>query len=213
MNKMRIEKGDWLVVCDGRKALILENLGDEMFPNLHTREVHEQPNPSTAAQGSDAPGRLHSAVGGSRSSVEQTDWHDEAERAFLRGLAGRLDAAVSSGETKALTMVASPRALGMIRADYSETVRKGAPGGGRQPPRSHGSRRPDAGRAQPSRRPRRRRRDLRPAPRQPTGTRRRRGRTRPGAARRPARPGRRQLPCSSGPARPRPRPTAGRPGG
>lgn len=99
-----------------------------MFPNLHTREVYEQPNPSTAAQGSDAPGRLHPAAGGSRSSVEQTDWHDEAERAFLRGLAGRLDAAVSSGETKALTMVSSPRALGMIRADYSDVVRKALQG-------------------------------------------------------------------------------------
>lgn len=51
MDKMRIDKGDWLVVCDGRKALILENLGDEMFPNLHTREVHEQPNPSPARKG------------------------------------------------------------------------------------------------------------------------------------------------------------------
>ncbi|MGY3035315.1 protein required for attachment to host cells [Bradyrhizobium sp. USDA 4354] len=128
MDKVRMDKGDWLVVCDGRKALILENLGDEMFPNLHTLEVHEQPNPSTATQGSDAPGRLHPAAGGSRSSVEQTDWHDEAERAFLRGLAGRLDAAVSSGETKALTMVASPRALGMIRADYSDMVRKALQG-------------------------------------------------------------------------------------
>jgi protein required for attachment to host cells len=92
MDKMRIDKGDWLVVCDGRKALILENLGDEMFPNLHTREVHEQPNPPTGAQGTEAPGRLHGAAGSTRSSVERTDWHDEAERAFLRGLAGRLDA-------------------------------------------------------------------------------------------------------------------------
>lgn len=73
MDQMRIDKGDWLVVCDGRKALILENLGDEMFPNLHTREVHEQPNPSTGAQGTDAPGRLHGAAGSTRSSVEQTD--------------------------------------------------------------------------------------------------------------------------------------------
>ena len=128
MDKMRIEKGDWLVVCDGRKALILENLGDEMFPNLYTREVHEQPNSSTGAQGSDAPGRLHGATGRARSSVEQTDWHDEAERAFLRSLAGRLDAAVSAGETSALTMVASPRALGMIRADYSVVVRKALQG-------------------------------------------------------------------------------------
>ena len=124
MDKMRIEKGDWLVVCDGRKALILENVGDEMFPNLHTREVHEQPNPSTHAQGTDAPGRLHAAVGGARSSIEQTDWHDEAERAFLKTLADRLDTAVTAGETVALTMVASPRALGMIRADYSAAVRK-----------------------------------------------------------------------------------------
>jgi protein required for attachment to host cells len=119
-----MDKGDWMVVCDGRKALILENLGDEMFPNLHTKEVHEQPNPPTNAQGTDSPGRVHTAVGGARSSIEQTDWHDEAERAFLRTLAGRLDSAVNSGETTALTMVASPRALGMIRADYSDAVRK-----------------------------------------------------------------------------------------
>jgi protein required for attachment to host cells len=123
-SKMRIAKGDWLVVCDGRKALILENRGDGMFPNLHTKEVYEQPNPSTAAQGSDAPGRLHAAVGTARTTVEQTDWHDEAERAFLRSLARRLDTAVCSGETSALTMVASPRALGMIRADYSDAVRR-----------------------------------------------------------------------------------------
>src|SRR5689334_18151686 len=110
MNKMRIDKGDWLVVCDGRKALILENLGDEMFPNLHTREVREQDNPSTAAQGTDAPGRFHASVGGARSSAEQTDWHDEAERTFLRSLAERLDTALSTGETSGLTMVASPRA-------------------------------------------------------------------------------------------------------
>lgn len=128
MDKLRIDKGDWLVVCDGRKALILENVGDEMFPNLHTKEVHEQPNPPTHAQGSAAPGRLHGSVGGARSSVEQTDWHDEAERAFLKALAGRLDTAVTSGETTALTLVASPRALGMIRADYSEAVRKALQG-------------------------------------------------------------------------------------
>ncbi len=67
---------------------------------------------------------MHQSVGAARSSIEQTDWHDEAERAFLKTLADRLDLAVTSGETSALTMVASPRALGMIRADYSAAVRK-----------------------------------------------------------------------------------------
>ena len=124
MDKMKIATGDWIVVCDGRKALILENLGDRMFPNLHTKEVHEHEDKSTAAQGSDSPGRVHQSFGGAHSSVEQTDWHDEAERAFLKSLAERLNLAVTTGETKGLTMVASPRALGMIRADYSAAVRK-----------------------------------------------------------------------------------------
>ena len=123
MDKMKIGTGDWIVVCDGRKALILENLGDRMFPNLHTREVREHPDLSTHEQGSDAPGRVHGVMG-ARSSVEQTDWHDEAERSFLKTLAERLNVAVTTGETKGLTMVASPRALGMIRADYSAAVRK-----------------------------------------------------------------------------------------
>jgi protein required for attachment to host cells len=86
--------------------------------------VYEHPDPSTAAQGSSAPGSVHQSMGGARSSIEQTDWHDESERAFLKTLAERLNLAVTSGETTALTMVASPRALGMIRADYSAAVRK-----------------------------------------------------------------------------------------
>ena len=63
-------------------------------------------------------------MGGARSSIEQTDWHDESERTFLKTLADRLNLAVTTGETTSLTMVASPRALGMIRADYSAAVRK-----------------------------------------------------------------------------------------
>ena len=128
MTKIKIGTGDWIVVCDGRKALILENIGDRMFPNLHTREVHEHPDSSTAAQGSSPPGKVHQSMGGARSSIEQTDWHDEAERSFLKILADRLNLAVTSGETTSLTMVASPRALGMIRADYSTAVRKAIQG-------------------------------------------------------------------------------------
>ena len=86
------------------KALILANLGDRMFPNLHTKEVREHPDLSTRAQGSDAPGSVHQSMGGGRSSIEQTDWHDESERAFLRVLADRLDVAVTTGEPTGLTM-------------------------------------------------------------------------------------------------------------
>lgn len=123
MQKIKIDQGDWVVVCDGKKALILENVGDRKFPNLQTREVFEHSNPSTRQQGSDAPGRSIQSVGSARSAMEQTDWHKKAEENFLHDLAGRLDAAVNSGNTRSLVMVAPPRALGIIRHAYSQHVR------------------------------------------------------------------------------------------
>ncbi len=124
MKGSAINKGDWVVVCDGRKALILENIGDEVFPNLHTREVYEHKDAKTHEQGSDKPGRAMNSVGSARSSVEQTDWHEEAERAFLQDLVGRLDAAVGAGDTESMIVVAPPRALGVIRAAYSPALKK-----------------------------------------------------------------------------------------
>jgi protein required for attachment to host cells len=55
--------------------------------------------------------------------VSQTDWHDEAERTFLKSVAERLNSAVAAGQTQAVTMIASPRALGMIRPVYSPALR------------------------------------------------------------------------------------------
>jgi protein required for attachment to host cells len=123
MPDLKIASGEWVVVCDGGKALILENAGDARFPNLRTRETYEQKHPATHEQGSDVPGRAFASVGGSRSAVEQTDWHDQSERNFLKNLANRLDAAVTGGEVHSLIMVAPPRALGMIRQAYSPHVR------------------------------------------------------------------------------------------
>ena len=124
MAKLKIAQGDWVVVCDGKKALVLENVGDAVFPNLKTREVHQHADLKTCEQGTDAPGRTVSSVGEMRSAMEQTDWHEQAEHDFLEDLAGRLDAAVTAGETKALTLVAPPRALGVLRRSYSPHLRQ-----------------------------------------------------------------------------------------
>jgi protein required for attachment to host cells len=124
MNKIKINQGEWVIVCDGNKALVLENKGDEKFPNLQTREVYEQKSPPTHQQGTDAPGRSINSVGNRRSAMEQTDWHEEAERNFLLELVGRLDAAIGAGDTKSLIIVAPPRALGFIRQAYSNNLRQ-----------------------------------------------------------------------------------------
>jgi len=125
MTALLIRHGEWVVVCDGAKALVLENGGDIKTPNLKTVQVFEQKDLATHAIGTDAPGRTFNSVGNMRSSVEQTDWHDQAKRAFLTHLAQHLDEAIAAGRAKSLIVVASPRALGMIRSAYSHAM-KGA---------------------------------------------------------------------------------------
>jgi protein required for attachment to host cells len=123
MEKIKLGVDDWVVVCDGRRAMILENRGDAQSPNLRKKETYEHPHPPTHELGTDRPGCLNPSVGTSRSAVEQTDWHDESERAFLKQLAHRLDAAVTSGEVSKLIIAASPRALGMLRPAFTPAVR------------------------------------------------------------------------------------------
>src|SRR5438105_15762514 len=112
---LKIARGDWVVVCNGAKALVLENVGDTIIPRLKTREVYEQPDPKTHELGTDAPGRAFSSVGTARSAVEQTDWHDQEEQRFLHKLSNHLDAAIVAGKIKSLILVAPPRALGVLR--------------------------------------------------------------------------------------------------
>src|SRR5262249_37912656 len=120
---LRIHQGEWVVVCDGTKALVLENVGDEKFPNLKTKQVYEQDDPRTHEQGTDAPGRAINSIDSRRSAVEQTDWHTQQEERFLRKLARQLDAAIDAGRIKSLILVAPPRALGVLRQTYSHNVR------------------------------------------------------------------------------------------
>ena len=124
MNKGKIHSGELVVVCDGRKAMILENLGDTMALNLQMREVLKQENPPTRKQGTAAPGRVHQSLETARSAVAQTDWRDNAERGFLAILAHHLSAAVIREPAKTITVVAAPRALGMLRRSNSPALRR-----------------------------------------------------------------------------------------
>jgi Protein required for attachment to host cells len=123
MSKLKLHPGEWVVICDGAKALVLENIGDEMFPNLKTREVYQQEDLPNREQGSDAPGRAFASVGNTRAAMDETDWHAQGERRFLEKLAARLDAAVPAGEAKSLVIAAPPRALGTLRRAYSQGLR------------------------------------------------------------------------------------------
>jgi protein required for attachment to host cells len=120
---LSIRHKEWVVVCDGAKALVLENVGDATMPDLKTREVYQQKGAATRDLGTDAPGRAAGIDGKNRSAVGQTDWHQRNEQAFLEDLAKRLESRVSSGDVKSIVLVAPPRALGVLRNALSPALK------------------------------------------------------------------------------------------
>ncbi len=57
MATLKVHYGAWVLVGDGKKALLLHNEGDNEILDLRRLDVEQPVNPATRDQGSDAPGR------------------------------------------------------------------------------------------------------------------------------------------------------------
>ncbi|NLH80387.1 MAG: host attachment protein [Phyllobacteriaceae bacterium] len=123
MPRMKIANGTWILVGDGRRAMVLRNDGLAEMPNLRCISARETENPATREQGSDAPGRAFASVGSMRSTVETTDWHDQEERRFAATVAADLNVAAREGRYQHLIVVAPPRILAELRQDLSGEAR------------------------------------------------------------------------------------------
>jgi protein required for attachment to host cells len=119
---MKIEHDAWVVIADGRKALITQNIGQLFAPKLELRDhLEAPPNPPTHEQGTDKPGRSFDSTSHRRSGVEQTDWHDQAEAAFLRKVAEHLEQLCQTEKVRRVVLVA---ALAVLRAGMPTCVRQ-----------------------------------------------------------------------------------------
>lgn len=113
----------WILVGDGRKAIVLRNEGDQVYPNLQTVDVFETgPVPPTADLGTDRPGRVI-LRDGRRSGVRQTDWHDLAEHRFAAEVAHALEARLAQGHFAALVVIAPARTLADLRHAFPAALR------------------------------------------------------------------------------------------
>lgn len=115
MSRIVIGRKAWVVVCDGGKALFLRNDGDADLVNLTVADHMGQHVEATRDLGVDQPGRAFSSAGARRSSMGETDWHDQAETDFLKDIAAKVSELVEAHEITALILVAPPRALGVLR--------------------------------------------------------------------------------------------------
>lgn len=123
MTKLQLTHDVWVLVGDGRKALLLRNHGDATFPNLRAvRTFHDADNPPSSAHGTDRPGRSIEHVSGRRSSMDQTDWHELAEQRFIQNVAAALG--LLEDDISSLVVVAPPRTLSQLRSSFNNGLRK-----------------------------------------------------------------------------------------
>lgn len=110
---VRLPSGAWVLVADGKKALLLVNRGDAEYPDLRIEQTVEAPaNPPTGEQGSDRPGRTRTMLLSRRSAVGQTDWHRMSEARFAADVVERLFAHATP---PALVLAAPPAFLAQLR--------------------------------------------------------------------------------------------------
>ena len=115
MSLFKIPHESWVVVCDGARALFLENIGDAERLNLRLGERSAQDDEPSREIGTDRPGRSHSSVGNGRSAMEETDWHEQAEQDFLKQTAERINALVYEKTIEDYVLIAPPSAIGTLR--------------------------------------------------------------------------------------------------
>lgn len=116
-----LTEGTWVLVADGEKALFLENITDAENPHLVVRREVTEPNPPTRDQGTARPGRKPNA-GGTRSAVEETDWHKLEKLRFADDLADLLIRRHRAGQFSRIVLVASTDVLGELRAKLPREV-------------------------------------------------------------------------------------------
>jgi protein required for attachment to host cells len=123
MSRLQIPYDTWVLVADGRKALLLRNATDAIHPDLKVLKVIEQPdNPKTSEHGTDKPGRTTDAATGRHSAIEQTDWHDLAERDFAAEVTGEMERHHRDGDFTRLVVVAPARTLAVFRQGFSKEL-------------------------------------------------------------------------------------------
>lgn len=120
---IRITRDTWVLVADGEKALILENLGSAAEPRLAVKGKETQDNPPDREQASDRPGRMNDGPSAQRSALDETDWHELGKARFAADLAEWLYARAHRDAFDHLVLVADPSVLGELRAKLHEQVK------------------------------------------------------------------------------------------
>ena len=114
----------WILIADGGRAIIVRNDGQPKKPKLALVRQIDLDNPPTREQGTDKPGRTNASTGIRRSSIESTDFHQQAEDRLMRDVADSLAEDLRQQSFSQLIVAAAPEALGALRKAMSGELQK-----------------------------------------------------------------------------------------
>lgn len=117
-----LTNGTFVLIADGEKALLCENIGDAEYPVLEVRRETQSDNPPTRSQGTDRPGRFNDGPAVQRSAVADTDWHRLAKDRFADDLAAMLYRRAHAHRFERLILAAAPQTLGALRKTLHREV-------------------------------------------------------------------------------------------
>lgn len=120
---MRLKSGQWVVVADGAKGLVLMNEGTAAEPQLRVVRNYHQDDTKTSDLGRDRPGRTYESASPRRSATEAPDLHQRAEDVFVTDILSALAQDAAAGAFKELVVVAPPKALAVMRKSVSKSLK------------------------------------------------------------------------------------------
>src|SRR6476469_137555 len=113
-----------VLVIDGGKQLFLRNHGDGLRIDLRVEAHDDQTVRKDREIKSDAPGVSVQSGGYGRSTMEEPDYHQQAEDRWIADAAETLRMRALNNDFDALAIVAPPQALGVLRPLLHKEVAK-----------------------------------------------------------------------------------------
>ena len=113
-----------VLVTDGGRAIVFRNAGQVGRPDLKQFKVYAHDNPPTRELGTGQARRAPTRRTANRPTIEATDYHQQAEDRFVKGIAEDMEADLKAGEFEELIVVAPPVALGVYRQAASKQLEK-----------------------------------------------------------------------------------------
>ena len=116
-------KVTWILIADGARARMLVNKGYNTGLELALDEDFISDNRPSGELSSDRPGRTFDRGGQGRHAMEPpTDPHRHEQQVFAQSLAHLLEEHRLKKSYEQLIIVAPPKALGDLRAEFSKAV-------------------------------------------------------------------------------------------